>query len=41
MKYIRKVYFQNTKLPKLVAVSKKQEDYKIDNALGMWTKNFW
>ena len=40
MKYIKLVYFQNTKLPKLVAVSKKQEDYKIENALACGQKIF-
>ena len=40
MKYIKLVYFQNTKLPKLVAVSKKQEDYKIDKALACGQKIF-
>ncbi len=36
--YTNLVFFKN-KTPKLVAVSKKQEDYKVDKALA-WDKKF-
>ena len=33
-------FFSNNKVPKLVAVSKKQEDYKIDEAINCGQKSF-
>ena len=36
----RQSYFSNDKVPKLVAVSKKQEDYKIDKAIECGQKFF-
>ena len=36
----RKSFFSNDKVPKLVAVSKKQEDYKIDKAIESGQKFF-
>ena len=36
----KKSFFSNDKVPKLVAVSKKQEDYKIDNAIDCGQNSF-